>query len=63
MEATRQLHSTSWLAKKLGLSISTIERLRTYDSGDLPPFIKIGRSYRYDNRVVDAWLDARQRIT
>lgn len=60
MEASRQLHPTSWLAKKLGVSISTIERLRAQDSDDLPPFIQIGRSIRYDSRVVEAWLDKRQ---
>ena len=55
------LQPTSWLAKRLGLSVSTIERLRARSEGDLPPFLVVGRrTVRYDEAVVDAWLAARQ---
>ena len=54
------LHPTSWLAKRLGLSVSTIERLRSSGKGDLPPHITIGRhTVRYDEGVVEAWLARR----
>lgn len=51
------LQSTSWLAKRLGLSVSTIERLRARGEGRLPPHLIVGRhSIRYDERVVESWL-------
>lgn len=54
------LQSTSWLAKRLGLSVSTIERLRASGEGGLPPHITIGRhTIRYDEAVVEAWLARR----
>ena len=56
-----QLKSTKWLAERLGLSITTIERLRSSKSLDLPPHLTIGKSIRYDATVVDQWL--RERIT
>lgn len=56
------LQPTSWLAKRLGLSISTIERLRARGEGQLPPHLVIGRhTIRYDVIVVEDWLAARQR--
>lgn len=55
------LQSTSWLAKRLGLSVSTIERLRARGEGQLPPHLVIGRhTIRYDEAVVEDWLTARQ---
>lgn len=51
------LQSTSWLAKRLGLSVSRIERLRARGEGDLPPHITVGlHTIRYDTAVVEAWL-------
>lgn len=56
---TNSLQPTSWLAKRLGLSLSTIERLRTRGEGKLPPHLVIGRhSIRYDVAVVEDWLAA-----
>lgn len=56
----RSLHPTSWLARRLGLSVSTIERLRAQGSDTLPPHVIIGRhSIRYDEEVVDAWIERR----
>lgn len=58
---TNILQPTSWLAKRLGLSISTIERLRARGEGQLPPHLVIGRhTIRYDVAVVEDWLAARQ---
>lgn len=57
---TNTLQPTSWLAKRLGLSVSTIERLRARGEGQLPPHLVIGRhTIRYDAAVVEDWLGAR----
>ena len=59
---TKTLHRllpTSWLAQRLNVSVTTIERLRSQGSSDLPPHITIGKSIRYDDRVVEAWLQNR----
>jgi len=54
------LQSTRWLAQRLGLSVSTIERLRARGDRNLPPHVVIGpQSIRYDEAVVEAWLAAR----
>lgn len=56
----RQLRPTSWLARRLGLSTSTIERLRAQGGNALPPYVRIGRhSIRYDEDVVEAWIETR----
>jgi predicted DNA-binding transcriptional regulator AlpA len=52
----RALQRTSWLAKRLGLSVTTILRLRGTGSADLPPAIQIGTSFRYDPAHVEQWL-------
>lgn len=58
---TNTLQPTSWLAKRLGLSASTIERLRARGEGQLPPHLVIGRhTIRYDVDVVEDWLSERQ---
>ena len=59
----QQLRPTSWLAERLGLSLATIEKLRSLHSPDLPPHITIGRSIRYEEAVVSAWLHERMRPT
>lgn len=51
-----RLMPTSWLAEKLNLSVSTVERLRTHQPDQLPPNVSIGCTIRYDDRVVDDWL-------
>lgn len=58
---TNTLQPTSWLAKRLGLSVSTIERLRARGKGELPPHITVGlHTIRYDTDVVEAWLAEQQ---
>lgn len=53
------LQPTSWLAKRLGLSVSTVERLRVRNPASLPPHIHIGSSIRYDEVAVNVWLQTR----
>ena len=56
MSQINQMRSTGWLAQRLGLSITTIERLRAQGSQDLPPCRTIGKSKRYDEQVVEQWI-------
>jgi len=56
MTTNSQMRSTSWLAQRLGLSVTTIERLRAKNSPDLPPCHTIGKSKRYDEQQVEQWL-------
>ncbi|MGZ8190746.1 MAG: helix-turn-helix transcriptional regulator [Methylococcaceae bacterium] len=55
-ENTSTLKDTAWLAKRLGLSVSTIERLRVKGSNDIPLHLTIGNSIRYDEATVNQWL-------
>ncbi|WP_301102499.1 helix-turn-helix domain-containing protein [Propionivibrio sp.] len=57
------LRSSRWLAQRLGLSLTTVERLRASGSQHIPPAIKIGRSIRYDEATVERWLAERQSAT
>jgi predicted DNA-binding transcriptional regulator AlpA len=57
--ATKPLRDTAWLAQRLSISETTIERLRAKGGSDLPPFLNIGRSIRYDTDVVESWCAKR----
>lgn len=60
----RSLQPTRWLAQRLGLAISTVERLRARGDRNLPPHVVIGpQSIRYDEAVVEAWLAARMQVS
>ena len=59
MSVQTRLQGTRWLAKRLGLSVSTIERLRSENSLDIPPHVRIGNGYRYDELYVEYWLEKR----
>lgn len=50
------LKNTAWLAERLGLSVSTIERLRAKFSHDIPSHLTIGKSIRYDLATVEKWI-------
>ena len=50
------LKNTKWLAEQLGLSLSTVERLRKEAPNSIPPHITINNSIRYDERVVEWWI-------
>jgi hypothetical protein len=46
-------------AQYLGISASTLSKLRVFGGG--PKFYKLGRRGVYDTRDLDGWFDARQR--
>jgi predicted DNA-binding transcriptional regulator AlpA len=51
-------------AKYIGLSISTLTKMRLRGGDDTPPFVKLGsRSVGYCVSDLDAWLDARRRAS
>jgi predicted DNA-binding transcriptional regulator AlpA len=58
-----KLQPTKWLAQRLNLSLTTIERLRTQSPQSLPPHVAIGKSIRYDERAVENWLQAQLKIS
>ena len=53
------LLDTRELAERLGLSLSTIERMRAEESPDLPPHLRFGSSSRYHPWMVEWWLEKR----
>jgi predicted DNA-binding transcriptional regulator AlpA len=55
-EHISSLKDTVWLAERLGLSVSTIERLRARLSKDIPTHLTIGKSIRYDLAAVEKWI-------
>ena len=55
-EEVKSLRDTLWLAQRLGLSVTTIERLRAKGSNDIPLHITIGSSIRYSEDIVDQFL-------
>jgi len=46
-------------AQYLGLSASTLSKLRVFGGG--PTFFKLGRRVVYSTRDLDGWFEARQR--
>lgn len=50
-------YRTPEAAQYLGLSVSTLEKLR--GTGDSPPFISMGRAVSYAVADLDAWAAAR----
>jgi hypothetical protein len=46
-------------AQYLGISASTLSKLRVFGGG--PKFHKLGRRVVYDSRDLDGWFEARQR--
>jgi hypothetical protein len=51
--------STPEAAQYLGISASTLSKLRVFGGG--PLFYKIGRRVVYDTRDLDGWFEAQQR--
>ena len=51
------LRSPDNVARRLGISIRTLERKRADGSG--PQFVKAGRLVRYTDPDIDAWIAAR----
>ena len=50
---------TPGAAKKLGLSVSQMNKMRHYGTG--PEFAKFGRAVRYADEALDRWAEARRR--
>lgn len=50
--------NTAEAAARLGLAVSTVEKLRL--TGDGPKYLKLGRAVRYRVDTIDAWLSARE---
>lgn len=52
------LKPSSWVAQRLGISLSSLERLRS-QGADLPQHLAIGHSIRYSEAEVEAWIAQR----
>jgi predicted DNA-binding transcriptional regulator AlpA len=52
---------TAQAAEHVGLSASTLEKLRVFGGG--PRFIKLGKTVVYDTADLDAWLAAHRRAS
>lgn len=48
---------TSGAARHMGMSKSTLEKLRVFGGG--PRFLKLGRTVRYRSSDLDAWMGER----
>ena len=48
-------------AERVGLSVSTLNKLRIYGGG--PRFLKLGRAVRYRVDDLDAWLAGKVRAS
>ncbi|BCH22074.1 helix-turn-helix transcriptional regulator [Mesorhizobium sp. L-8-3] len=59
LPASRQRLRTDGAAAYVGLSVSTLEKMRLTGVG--PVYAKCGRAVIYDTRDLDAWLDANRR--
>lgn len=59
LTALPKLLSTEDVASQLGISPATIEKARSTGLGDFPKYIKIGRSVRYLETDVLAWVNSR----
>jgi predicted DNA-binding transcriptional regulator AlpA len=54
-----RLLTTKETAKRLGVSPSWLAKARM--RGDGPPYVKLGRSVRYDEGVLTQWMKSRLR--
>ena len=59
--AMRRMFRTEDAANYVGLSSSTLAKLRL--AGDGPQYIKIGKSVVYDPVDLDAWLASKRRYS
>lgn len=57
----RQMLRTAEAAQYLGISASTLNKLRVY--GDGPTFVKLGRTVVYDSVDLNDWLRANRRTS
>ena len=59
-ECARRLN-TAQAAEYIGLSASTLSKLRVFGGG--PVYLKLNRRVVYDVRSLDVWLQARSRTS
>ena len=52
----KRLMDSKWLAERLGVSLSNIQKLRAYEPEKLPKAVRIGRAVRYDPETVENWI-------
>lgn len=57
----REMLDVKTAAKRLGLSKSTLDKLRVYGGG--PRFSKLGRSVRYSTTDLDMWVAENRRTS
>ena len=57
----REMLDVKTAAKRLGLSKSTLDKLRVYGGG--PRFSKLGRSVRYSATDLDTWVAENRRAS
>ena len=57
--SSRRMLSVQEAAARVGLSKSSLNKLRVYGGG--PVFLKLGRSVRYDPYDLDSWLASHRR--
>jgi predicted DNA-binding transcriptional regulator AlpA len=56
-----RLLTTKETAQRLGVSPSWLAKARM--RGDGPPYVKLGRSVRYDEGVLAQWMKSRLRLS
>lgn len=56
IDAPDPLLTSEEVAQWLGIKKCTLEKARSMQIGNFPPFIRIGRVVRYRRSVVEAWL-------
>lgn len=59
MQPEQQRLNAPTAAQYLGISASTLSKLRVFGGG--PKFHKLGRRVVYDTRDLDGWFEARKR--
>jgi predicted DNA-binding transcriptional regulator AlpA len=62
MSDQNHLHDTASVARLLGLSEITLRKWRLQDRREGPPWIKCGKSVRYREADLQAWL-SRQTVS
>lgn len=61
MKADQSLLSAKDAAKELGLSASTLAKMRIYGGG--PKYLKLGRRVVYAPNDLATWLDTNRRVS
>lgn len=57
--APEKLLTTDEVAQWLGIRRCTLEKARSTRLGDFPPYVRIGKAVRYQQKAVQAWLTSR----